>query len=220
MIALKALKTFIFQLLVCFLGIAMPNLGFAQQPPKKPRIPFCVKSVSKLAPDADPLTTVDRQVKKWFELSREAKLKKGLLPIGTEIEFNNTTLKVLEILGQGKIGSVYLVNSADQKNNLRVAKIIKGEINFQTNLRMHNADPDLPQVFDIDTSKGVLLLEYKEGIPLRDVFVFEQELGFSKEKLKSIGELLVQAAQADPTLSILNAIYSPTENKIFKIDPY
>lgn len=208
-------KAFIFQLLVCFLGTALPNSGIAAPLWKKPS---CPTLVTKVAVSAEPLENIDPRVKKWLQSDRKRK-KDVPLEIGTAQPFKDMQLKILVHLGTGNNGAVYLVQKENSNDkNLYVAKFFKSPLALQVHIDSHNKNTLLPQVIAYDSVRSTMLMEYKEGIPVDFLDLLGEEFGFTRVEVAYI--MLKYPKTAEGKFPAGNAIYSPSEKRFFLIDPF
>jgi hypothetical protein len=219
------LKSILLQLFALLFCICMPNIGFTGSKARK-----ALKCSAQFGLN-NTLRDLHFTVTKWLEWVKPSAKKSvdemleiyvGATPfvkrfkLGSEIDVAGEKVKVLHHLGAGGAGAVFLVQSVS-KQKLFVVKILYDEQSFHDHVYFHSEQEDLPKLTGMDLKNRVILLEYKEGIPVAQIRDHGQKFGFSPEQIKEVMKRYERLHYNDQGPD--NIIFSPKTGGFFLIDP-
>jgi hypothetical protein len=147
-----------------------------------------------------------------------------LLEIGESFSVLSDQATVVDYLGAGGNGAVYLVRLASAGDKLFAAKIFFSNSLFNQHLQLHSSDhlalPDgkLPAVVLADASINALVLEYYQGFTVREIVERGEERGFTAEQQQEIQRRFQNLRYSDS--GELNVVYSLEQDRFYLIDPF
>jgi hypothetical protein len=157
-----------------------------------------------------------KDIDDFVENHNGARFVNRFMDFETSVAIGDKTFRTTTYLGAGGGGAVFLVKSV-ATGELFVAKVTSNEYSYRYHIEAHLMDTSLPKLIAADPAHFVVLLEYKEGIPVYDIENNGQKFGFSKGEIKNILKRFDRLKFSDNGKH--NIIYSPAANRFYLIDP-
>lgn len=177
-----------------------------------------------------PLSNLHPITQKWLKM-RQTSLGtadyKNMMALGKIVRINKTNCKIVARLGRGGEADVYLVETPGGLRSLKVFRNRLGPLGIEANIqetRRVGAAIQMPKIYEIDLRRGMLLLEYVEGVPLTDIRLHGADLGLTASQQQQIEQRWYEQQYAmerscDGLCLEGNAIYSFTTDEIRMFDP-
>ena len=157
----------------------------------------------------------DLFVLRWFELTRNDMRTRTPLKAGDFLPLGRHTYQIIEPLGKGGEGDVYLISTSA---GLRVAKVFNtrwGMIRNLVNSKLSGPSSSalrMPEIIYKDYGRATVLYEYIEGIPVSDILRLSNALGIPPDLVSRI------ARSTPPQYLDSNLIYSFQDSAFYLID--
>lgn len=178
-------------------------------------------------------------VRKWLDSKKPSSWANSQISdLGTKFSIKGKSYEIERVLGNGGEGVVALARSED---GLVVVKRFHTEKAFRAYERYQKKLSDLiPEKKASDASTRTVVMQYREGIPVDEIFSNGRELGLSSAERAMIEKKwdswskkhseaskrywnsnLRQIIQTEPPrVHTINVVYSPRDGNFYFIDPY
>lgn len=174
-----------------------------------------------------PMGKIHEKVRNWLELP----ISKRTLNVypsrsaGSTLRVNAQDYRIEYFLGQGHEANVYLIS---YRGRLAVAKEFHSwnQSHAKDRARYQELSTFLPPVLEVSERPSILVLTYREGVPLDAIFnpllsrqfLTEQERQEIADQWVEFRRRLPDGVQL-PSLGIVNVVYSFRDRTFYFIDP-
>lgn len=185
------------------------------------------------------ISDIHPTVRKWLDTMKPSNwAKEQLGDLGSKFSIGGKSYEIERVLGSGGEGVVALARSEE---GLVVVKRFHTENGFRSYERYQKKLSDLlPAKKASDATTRTVVMQYREGIPVDELFKNSGAFGISNSELSVIKEKwgqwsqkhlnasnrfwssrVRQAVQQEPPrIHEINAVYSPRDGRFYIIDPY